>query len=166
MYKKVVSILLLWAVALSVMAMVCAEDGPAKSNNIGKNNYVDVGSTVESYLVAQPDGTFLRVEAIDGQVVIETYSSALEFKSARVLQYELPLFGGFYEGTDDFFLAFGQENPEEDDSAEVIRVVRYDKNWNRIGGGIFVRRKYENPFCGRKLADDALRRFSVYSHLP
>ena len=152
MYKKVVSILLLWAVVFSVMAMVCAEDGPAKSNNIGKNNYIDVGSTVKSFLVAQPDGTFLRVEAIDGQVVIETYSSALEFKSARVLQYELPLFGGFYEGTDDFFLAFGQENPEEDDSAEVIRVVRYDKNWNRIGAASLCGANTRIPF-----ADGSLR---------
>lgn len=152
MYKKVISILLLLTVSLSVMVVVCAEDGPAKSNNIGKNNYTDVASTVKSYFSAQPDGTFLRVEAIDGQVVIETYSSALEFESSRALQYELPLFGGFYEGSDDFFLAFGQENPQEDDSAEVIRIVRYDKNWNRIGAASLCGANTRIPF-----ADGSLR---------
>ena len=146
MYKRAISGLLFFAIILSAAAVVCAEDGPTKSNNIGKNNYADFSSTVKSYLVAQKDGSFMRVEAINGQVVIETYSSELQFESALLLKYELPLFGGFYEGTDSFFLVFGQENPAEDDATEVIRVVRYDKSWNRLGAASLYGANTAIPF--------------------
>lgn len=145
-YKRAISGLLFFAIILSAAAVVCAEDGPTKSNNIGKNNYADFSSTVKSYLVAQKDGSFMRVEAINGQVVIETYSSELQFESALLLKYELPLFGGFYEGTDSFFLVFGQENPAEDDATEVIRVVRYDKSWNRLGAASLYGANTAIPF--------------------
>lgn len=145
-YKRAISGLLFFAIILSAAAVVCAEDGPTKSNNIGKNNYADFSSTVKSYLVAQKDGSFMRVEAINGQVVIETYSSELQFKSALLLKYELPLFGGFYEGTDSFFLVFGQENPAEDDATEVIRVVRYDKSWNRLSAASLYGANTAIPF--------------------
>ena len=146
MYKRAISGLLVFAIILSAAAVVCAEDGPTKSNNIGKNNYADFSSTVKSYLVAQKDGSFMRVEAINGQVVIETYSSELQFESALLLKYELPLFGGFYEGTDSFFLVFGQENPAEDDATEVIRVVRYDKSWDRLGAVSLYGANTASPF--------------------
>lgn len=145
-YKRAISGLLFFAIILSAAAVVCAEDGPTKSNNIGKNNYADFSSTVKSYLVAQKDGSFMRVEAINGQVVIETYSSELQFESALLLKYELPLFGGFYEGADSFFLVFGQENPAEDDATEVIRVVRYDKSWNRLSAASLYGANTAIPF--------------------
>lgn len=44
---------------------------------------------------------------------------------------ELPLWGGFYAGSDGYYLVEGQTNNKENDSAEVIRVIRYDTNWNR-----------------------------------
>ena len=145
-YKRAISGLLVFAIILSAAAVVCAEDEPTKSNNIGKNNYADFSSTVKSYLVAQKDGSFMRVEAINGQVVIETYSSELQFESALLLKYELPLFGGFYESADSFFLVFGQENPAEDDATEVIRVVRYDKSWNRLGAASLYGANTAIPF--------------------
>ena len=46
---------------------------------------------------------------------------------------ELPLWGGFYDGSDGYYLVEGQTNNKENDSAEVIRVIRYDTNWNRNG---------------------------------
>lgn len=45
---------------------------------------------------------------------------------------ELPLFGGYFSGSQYNFLMFGRENPEESDDVEVLRVVRYDKNWNYV----------------------------------
>lgn len=146
MNKRAISGLLVFAIILSAAAVVCAEDEPTKSNNIGKNNYVDYSSTVKSYLVAQKDGSFMRVEAINGQVVIETYSSELQFESALLLKYELPLFGGFYESADSFFLVFGQENPAEDDATEVIRVVRYDKSWKRLSAASLYGANTASPF--------------------
>lgn len=46
---------------------------------------------------------------------------------------ELPLWGGFYAGSDGYYLVEGQTNNKENDSAEVIRVIRYDTNWKRTG---------------------------------
>lgn len=40
---------------------------------------------------------------------------------------------GFYAGSDGYYLVEGQTNNKENDSAEVIRVIRYDTNWNRNG---------------------------------
>lgn len=66
-------------------------------------------------------------------VYVDTYGSDYSFKSSLKIDAELPLFGGYYSGADYNFLVWGQENPSESDSTEVIRIVKYDKNWNRLG---------------------------------
>ena len=42
------------------------------------------------------------------------------------------IFGGFFSGKSHNYLVFGQQNPKESDSVEVIRIVKYDKNWKRL----------------------------------
>lgn len=91
------------------------------------------GTVTEANLTQKPDGSFERVELIDSKVLIESYSSSLTLKSKKNLACELPLFGGYYSGDQYNFLVFGQNNPKEKDSVEVIRVVKYDKSWKRIG---------------------------------
>ncbi|GGH10249.1 hypothetical protein [Paenibacillus segetis] len=88
-------------------------------------------STVASYLVNNNDGTVNVVEANEG-VTIETYNEKYELSGNKGIPYELPLFGGFYSGEKYNYIAFGQDNREENDSKEVIRIVRYDKSFNRI----------------------------------
>lgn len=117
----------------TIPALTEAEQVPAVTNNLGRQNYSVWSSTVKSYLVDNGDGTLARVEATNAGVTVERYDSEYQFLSRQVLPMELPLFGGFYEGADYFFLVFGQTNPEEDDSTEVIRVVRYTKDWLRMG---------------------------------
>ncbi len=46
---------------------------------------------------------------------------------------ELPIFGGFYAGNDGYYVVSGQKKPLENDSVEVMRVVKYNKNLERIG---------------------------------
>ena len=46
---------------------------------------------------------------------------------------ELSIWGGFYAGKDYNFFVFGQSNPNQSNSAEVIRVVKYSKDWQRLG---------------------------------
>ena len=46
---------------------------------------------------------------------------------------ELKTFGGFYSGSDYNFLVFGQTNTEESDEFEIARVVKYSKDWKRLG---------------------------------
>ncbi|MDN4066638.1 hypothetical protein QYF50_01920 [Paenibacillus vini] len=87
-------------------------------------------STVSSYLVNNSDGTVSVVEA-GKQITIDTYNAKYELAATQKIDYELPLFGGFYSGAQYNYIAFGQENREENDNKEVIRIVRYDKSFKR-----------------------------------
>ena len=107
---------------------------PAVSTNINGHNYSDFeGSHINSYLYQNDDNTFVRVECIgNNNVCVESYTSDYQFKSQKIIKMELSKFGGFYAGKDYYFLAFGERNPNKDDTQEVLRVVKYDKNWNRV----------------------------------
>jgi hypothetical protein len=88
-------------------------------------------STVESYLVNNNDGTISVIEA-NKEITLETYNEKYELSGKKSIPFELPLFGSFYSGEKYNYIAFGQANLEENDAKEVIRIVRYDKNFNRI----------------------------------
>lgn len=91
------------------------------------------GSVIKSYLA--PNGTdgYIRIEAIGEKVYVEEYSKDFAISSMKEIEMELDEFGGCFVGEKYNFLVFGQENPEDSDEVEVLRVVKYDKNWNRIG---------------------------------
>ena len=78
------------------------------------------------------NGGYIRVECVDGILVIETYDDDLNFLSGRSILLELPIYGGVYLGEDYNFVVSGQENREEDDRVEVIRVTRYTKDWVKL----------------------------------
>ena len=107
---------------------------PAISTNINGHNYSDFeGSHINSYLYQNDDNTLVRVECIgNNNVCVESYTSDYKFISQKIIKMELSKFGGFYAGKDYYFLAFGERNPNKDDTQEILRVVKYDKNWNRI----------------------------------
>lgn len=102
-------------------------------SNGSANNYSTYGKVVRSYLVENSDGTLSRVEYNGSNVIVETYSSdGKTLKNSKKLSAELELFGGFYSGKDYNYLVFGQSNEPESDSREVIRIVKYSKNWSRV----------------------------------
>ncbi len=107
---------------------------PAVSTNINGHNYSDFeGSHINSYLYQNDDNTFVRVECIgNNNVCVESYTSDYQFKSQKIIKMELSKFGGFYAGKDFYFLAFGERNPYSNDSQEVLRIVKYDKDWKRV----------------------------------
>ena len=106
---------------------------PVKSRNITAQDYSRWSSTVNSYLYENPQGGLTRVEYTGGQIVVEDYDSAFQFQSGRTIPMELTTWGGFFAGQDYNFFVFGQNNPRQDDSVEVIRVVKYSKDWQRLG---------------------------------
>lgn len=85
-----------------------------------------------SDLISTSDG-YMRVFRKTNSVGIEYYDNSLQITGKREIPMELPLWGGFYAGSDGYYLVEGQNNTAEDNSAEVIRVIRYDTNWNRNG---------------------------------
>ena len=78
-------------------------------------------------------GGYMRVFHQKNSVGVEYYDNDLKIRSKRKINMELPLWGGFYAGSDGYYLVEGQTNNKENDSAEVIRVIRYDTSWNRNG---------------------------------
>ena len=108
--------------------------------------YRNYGSTRKAHLSQMADGNYERVEYIDQKLIREVYNSNYELQSQNEIAMELPIFGGYYEGNDSKYIVVGQNNKEEKDNAEVIRVIRYDKNWNRVGAcSIYGSNTYE-PF--------------------
>ena len=85
-----------------------------------------------SDLVSLDDG-YMRVFYREKAVYIEYYDDAFNVKSKKSIPLELEIWGGFYNGSDGYYLVEGQSNGEEDDAKEVIRIIRYDKNWQKTG---------------------------------
>ena len=135
---RTVVVMLVGIVALLVpkthaMAESMLTKGGIESNNIHKHEYTWYYQTAsKSYLYVR-DGVYTRVEDIGEKVIVERYSESFQYQGGMEIAYELPIFGAFYNGAKYNFLVFGQENSEESDEAEVLRIVKYDKDWNRLG---------------------------------
>lgn len=147
---RLLSCLCVLAMAISLLpAAWAAEPTPLKSTVAGGTYNGNWAVPIDAYLYQDGDN-LVRVENFKGvkivdtkgnfikwsaypRLVAETYDSNFRLISSVDLDMELDLWGGFYAGEDYNFLIFGQENPSENDNAEVIRVVKYDKNWNRLG---------------------------------
>jgi len=106
---------------------------PFYSDNAGKQDYTTYGKTIKSYLCENDNNGLTRVEYFGDKVILEDYDDSFTIRERKELTAELPIWGGFFAGEKYNFLIFGQENPNEDNDTEVIRVVKYSKNWERIG---------------------------------
>lgn len=86
----------------------------------------------KSFLFENGDGSLTVLDA-SGEIVLDTYDrNTFELLSTRTVPTELSFFGGFFMGDDNAYIAFGQDNAEENNQKEVIRVVKYDKNFQRL----------------------------------
>ena len=134
MKKRACSLFLALAVMLSLTVVPAgAAESPAVSRNRNAQDYTTWSKPVNCYLFENGAGGLTRVEHIIGQIIVEDYSSGFQFQSSRTIPVELSLWGGFFAGEDYNFFVFGQENPSESDNTEVIRVVKYSKDWQRLG---------------------------------
>lgn len=96
-------------------------------------NESDYGHTQTSYLTALNNGNYERIEYINGKIVREVYNASFKRVSSSTIPFELSIWGGYFSGQNYNFLLFGQKNPKESDKQEVYRIVKYDKNWKRLG---------------------------------
>lgn len=69
----------------------------------------------------------------DRGVRLETYNADGSSAGIRTIPWELDTCGAFCETGDAYYLAFGQNNMEENGSKTVYRIVKYDRSWNRLG---------------------------------
>ena len=113
-----------------VSGTTMGEITPAESHNKNYHDYSVWNRPVSSYLVDE-GARRLRVEYSSGVLTKEYYSNEGSLISKDIIPMELPLFGGFFAGSDSYYLVFGQTNYEEDDSKEVLRIVKYSREWIR-----------------------------------
>lgn len=85
------------------------------------------------WLIPGADGGYAVASVEEAQLKVETFSKDGVSQGIRTLPAELSIFGGFYVGEDGYYAVYGQSNMEENDGKEVYRVVKYDRNWNRVG---------------------------------
>lgn len=102
------------------------------SDNISCNNYLVWSNTINSYISENADGTLSRVEFTDDNILIEKYTSDFMLDDSVSIQKELSIFGGFFSGEKYNFLVFGQQNLNEDNDKEILRIVKYSKDWKRL----------------------------------
>lgn len=114
-------------------------------NNAQGREYTRWASPIQQYVYANKDQTLTTVDASD-KLYIHTYNDRFELVSSVAMDYELPMFGAFYSGSDYNYIVFGQENKAEKDSLEVLRVVKYDKQFKRISSAAVTNAYTVIPF--------------------
>lgn len=129
--------------SITITVTETAEEAPLESinkvngyasSNFRDNNYTLYGSVVNSYLYESEDGILTRVEYESGTgIIVEEYDTSYNLIDSRIITAELERFGGFYSGESYNYLVFGALNLEESDANEVMRVVKYSKEWERLG---------------------------------
>lgn len=144
------------------LSHIHASSGGEISYNVSANQYRygRWAKPVYSNLIENGDGSFTRIESCyhtyyntnaSDIVTIENYSGSFELLSKFSVPMELPKFGGYFKGENYHFLVFGQDNLEESNSVEVMRIVKYDKQWNRLDAQSIYGANTQYPFDGGSL---------------
>ena len=132
--KRILSLILALVLCISLIPAASAHSAPVTSSNIDDRWYTNAqrwATPIYSNL-AYENGEYVRAEAISGNLVVEYYNKSFQFRTGKTIPLELPIFGGVRMDTDYNFLVVGQNNPEEDDSVEVFRIIRYTKDWKKV----------------------------------
>lgn len=136
--KKTVIAKLLINIVLIICCVLFVAIGSAnKANASGSilptaEDNLNIGLRSKSYLVATGSG-YMRVFNDDKKIGIEYYDSSFNILRKKSINMELEIFGGFYAGANAYYIVEGQTNTEQSNTAEVIRVTKYDTNWNKKG---------------------------------
>lgn len=138
--KRLVSfVLVLFMLVSSVPLSVSAAGANYCTGLTGTNksfqdySQYNYATPITSYMSVCASGELMAVRALTSGVEVAYYNSQYKLTKSLTVKKELPLFGGFYETENNYFILTGQENPNQNNSAEVIRVTKYTKAWKRMG---------------------------------
>lgn len=126
------TLLILFFILSLAVSPAFAESSPLVSDNIYHHNYhYNWSDTVKSYLYEENDN-LIRVEYKDGAYFAEKYDKDFNLISSQKFSANGMIWGGFFAGKNYNFIILGNENKAENDSAEVIKVIKYDKSWQKL----------------------------------
>ena len=110
---------------------------PDGGTSPGSQSYGKWASPVRTAFAAE-NGGYTLATYTGGKILVEFYDASFTLKSTKSLDLPLSTFGGIYICSDYNFVVCGQNNKEQDNSKEVIRVIRYSKNWdNPVSCGLY-----------------------------
>ena len=135
------------AAAASDITEVRGQCASYEGTNAGAQTYDRWSKVINSYLFDDGEG-YLRVQgdAISGKLLAEYYSADFTLQKSVSVNLDLPIFGGFYSAGDSYYVLTGQNNKSENNSTEVFRITKYDKNWNRLGSSGLYGANTTKPF--------------------
>ena len=113
--------------------------------------YERTAKVVTSYLTKNIDGSITSINASDEDAIvrIETTGRYGQQLAYQEISYELPMFGAYYCGEEFNYIVFGQNYPERNKSKDVLCIVKYNKNFERIdalsleGGFMWARKVFD-----------------------
>lgn len=92
------------------------------------------GTCRTSFLGTLSDGGYQTVVYSGGKLYIEFLDCNYQMRDSRVVDLELPLWGGVYLGETFNYVVCGQSyHSEASNGGEVYCIIKYDKNFERIG---------------------------------
>lgn len=126
---------------------ITAKKGKESANKHAGNYSGNWAKPSQSYLYRNADGTYNRVEYIRDYIYSETYTAAFQYKSCKKTKLELPVWGGVYITDDAYYVMMGQENLEEKKGVSEFRLIKYDKEWRKVGSADITDANTTRPFA-------------------
>lgn len=152
MKKNSKSLILLLTLFLFLFANISADSTklmPLKTINENKHNYhiwPNWAENKDSYLY-EDKGKIYRVESLKNDLIlVERYNQDFKVEKRKFIKKELEIWGGFHASKDFNYVFLGKKNKEEKDDVEVIRIIKYDKAWQKISHASIFGANTEEPF--------------------
>ena len=96
-------------------------------------------NTIGIYLYEE-NGGLVRIEnkkneknTKKSKTIASRYDKKGNLISRKEIIYQGEKFGGFFRGEEYNYLIFGNDNKEQNDKKEVIRIIKYDRDFNELG---------------------------------
>lgn len=94
------------------------------------NMMTDIYGSVASSYFYKGYKKYYMVFHESNKLYIDIYNTSMKKLSSKTIDDELSLFGGFYSGEQYNFIVYGKSYSTDD--KETYRIVKYDKNFNKI----------------------------------
>ena len=131
-YKHLTA-LMLFSLLMIMGSVLTFSASAASLGNPDSINDLNVISKHTTFLEKVDSGYMRLVLQIeDSKFDIEYYDSSFNLKSRKSVKMELSVWGGFYNAQDAYYVVEGAINKDNVDGTEVVRVIKYDKNWKKI----------------------------------
>ena len=140
--KRVLTLLLALVLAVTSVPLSVSAFGSCATVavDLSDTNYSESNVYVRtarswSFLHPLEDGRMMTLNYIERQERIEVsyYTSDFVLQETLSIYPDLPIWGGFYATDDAYYLFTGQKNMDESPDVEVIRVTKYNTDWEEEG---------------------------------